>query len=220
MIYLLQQVTVTATATTTTITTTNSNNNNSINNNNNNLLDDLFGSTTSNGTTSPTKPLPSAAEDDFDPRAGEDSKAESKNEFGNFAAAFDNDAPKSTLEGNFADFTSFSQDSVCPSGGSSNASLLMGMMPSPAAPASTTTSVVNAPSAPANSNTVDLLQGLLGPSHPSTPAPSSTHVMSPIGASADLGGFNSNLSGMTLTQPTCVPLQSMATTSITMDILL
>lgn len=92
-------------------------------------------------------------------------------------------------------------------GGSSNASLLMGMMPSPAGPASSTTPVVSAPSAPANSN-IDLLQGLLGPSHPSTPAPSSTPVIPSPGASADLGG--PSLSGLTLT-PTCAPLQPMST---------
>lgn len=82
----------------------------------------------------------------------------------------------------------------------------MGMMPSPAAPASSTTPVVSAPSAPANSN-IDLLQGLLGPSHPSTPVPSSTPVIPSPGASSDLGG--PSLSGLTLT-PTSAPLQPMS----------
>lgn len=197
-----------STASATTTTNNNSNVNNK-NNNNNSLLDDLFGSATSNGTASPAKaPNPSAAEDDFDPRAGEIG-AETKVEFGNFAAGFAKEQPEPKPESDFADFSSFPQQepAVAPSGGSSNASLLMGMMPSPAAPTSSTTPVVSAPGVPANSN-IDLLQGLLGPSHPSTPVPSSTPVIPSPGASADFGG--ASLSGLTLT-PTCAPLQPMST---------
>ncbi|XP_068241713.1 clathrin interactor 1 isoform X4 [Palaemon carinicauda] len=127
------------------------------------LLDDLFGNQTSNGTSSPTK-APHVVEDDFDPRAGEAGGGPKEADFGDFNTAFGNNLNASSGNDDFADFSSFTQNTpVQPSGGSSNASLLIGMTPSPAAPASSITPVVSAPaaSAPVNSN-MDLLDGLLG----------------------------------------------------------
>ncbi|XP_071539794.1 clathrin interactor 1-like [Panulirus ornatus] len=58
----------------------------------NDLLEDLFGNPTSNGTSSPVKPVPSGTEDDFDPRAGETESENNKADFGDFSAAFGKDA--------------------------------------------------------------------------------------------------------------------------------
>lgn len=55
----------------------------------NDLLDNLFGSQASNGTSSPSKTSPTRAEDDFDPRAGEAGGPE-KQDFGDFNSAFGN----------------------------------------------------------------------------------------------------------------------------------
>lgn len=57
---------------------------------NNDLLDNLFGSQASNGTSSPSKTSPTSAEDDFDPRAGE--AGVEKQDFGDFNSAFGNAA--------------------------------------------------------------------------------------------------------------------------------
>lgn len=178
------------------------------------LLEDLFGNQTSNGTSSPVKTTPVAGEDDFDPRAGEAGSGTKEGDFGDFSKAFGNNT--STSSGNeFADFSSFNQNTPAPTGGSSNASLLIGMThPTPAAapPATSNNPVVTAavpatPTAaggvPVNSN-MDLLDGLLGGG--TTPNPSAN--VNAIGTtSTDLLG---GLGGLTPTPATGAPILPMS----------
>ncbi|XP_063587726.1 mucin-2-like [Penaeus indicus] len=183
---------------------------------NNDLLDNLFGSQASNGTSSPSKTSPTSAEDDFDPRAGEAGGAE-KPDFGDFNSAFGNATAPANGNSDFADFSNFSQTTPEPPGGSSNASLLMGISaPTPAAaPASSATSPV-APAAPApHSSNMDLLDDLLGSA---TTSPSSSSVAAvppstPSVASSDLlGGLGGSLGGaLTPTPAATSPIMPVST---------
>ncbi|XP_042880344.1 telomere length regulation protein TEL2 homolog isoform X2 [Penaeus japonicus] len=74
----------------------------------NDLLDNLFGSQASNGTSSPSKTSPTRAEDDFDPRAGEAGGPE-KQDFGDFNSAFGNASAPANGKTDFADFSNFGQ---------------------------------------------------------------------------------------------------------------
>lgn len=172
------------------------------------LLDDLFGNQTSNGTSSPTK-SPPAAEDDFDPRAGEAGGGAKDADFGDFNTAFGSNTNASSGNDDFADFSSFNQNTpVQPTGGSSNASLLIGMTPTPAAPASSITPVVSAPaaSAPVNSN-MDLLDGLLGGGGT---APTSNMALSSSGATnTDLLGGLGDITPSAATATPIVPMNPM-----------
>ncbi|XP_064079085.1 telomere length regulation protein TEL2 homolog isoform X2 [Macrobrachium nipponense] len=172
------------------------------------LLDDLFGSQTSNGTSSPTK-SPAAGEDDFDPRAGEAGGRSKDPDFGDFNTAFGSNTNASSGNDDFADFSSFNQNApVQPAGGSSNASLLIGMTPTPAAPASSITPVVSAPAAsvPVNSN-MDLLDGLLGGA---ATAPTSNMALSSSGATnTDLLGGIGDLTAPAATATPIVPMNPM-----------
>ncbi|XP_069985157.1 telomere length regulation protein TEL2 homolog isoform X1 [Penaeus vannamei] len=182
---------------------------------NNDLLDNLFGSQASNGTSSPSKTSPTSAEDDFDPRAGE--AGVEKQDFGDFNSAFGNAAAPANGNTDFADFSNFSQTAPEPPGGSSNASLLMGISaPTPAAaPASSATSPV-APAAPApHSSNMDLLDDLLGSA---TTSPSSSSVVAvppstPSVASSDLlGGLGGGLGGaLTPTPAATSPIMPVST---------
>ncbi|XP_042880346.1 clathrin interactor 1-like isoform X4 [Penaeus japonicus] len=182
----------------------------------NDLLDNLFGSQASNGTSSPSKTSPTRAEDDFDPRAGEAGGPE-KQDFGDFNSAFGNASAPANGKTDFADFSNFGQTAPEPPGGSSNASLLMGISaPTPAAaPASSATSPV-APAAPApHSSNMDLLDDLLGST---TTSPSSSSVAAvppstPNVASSDLlGGLGGGLGGaLTPTLAATSPIMPVST---------
>ncbi|KAG7160931.1 telomere length regulation protein TEL2-like [Homarus americanus] len=179
------------------------------------LLEDLFGNVTSNGTSSPSKTSPSRAEDDFDPRAGEVDTESNKAEFGDFDSAFGHDASKSSEKDDFADFSSFSQEPSGTTGGSST-SLLMGITPTPAAPASSITSpVVSGTAGGSTSSNMDLLHGLLGPSTSSTPATPSAAVIPPTGATnPDMGGFVGGLGGLALSPTSPAPMAPVGTMPI------
>lgn len=176
----------------------------------NDLLDDLFGNATSNGTSSPAKTSPSGAEDDFDPRAGEAGSLNNKADFGDFSVAFTNNAAEASGNDDFADFSSFPHESArtVATGGSSNASLLMGMTPTPAACASssTTPAVSGAASVP-SSNNMDLLQGILGPATSSTHStPSAAMIPSTGATNTDMGAFVGGLAGLTLSPTAAAPM--------------
>ncbi|CAL4125041.1 unnamed protein product, partial [Meganyctiphanes norvegica] len=151
---------------------------------NNDLLNDLFGAPptqSTNGTTSPSKddavPVSSGDFDDFDPRAGEaQTTAATSTDFGDFSAAFPGNKTQSSDE--FADFSSFQGTNAAPSstGGSSNASLLMGLAaPTTAAPPTMAAPMLAAAPATPASNNLDLLDGLLGGP---TPAATSSNITS------------------------------------------
>nr|XP_053637001.1 clathrin interactor 1-like isoform X1 [Cherax quadricarinatus] len=176
------------------------------------LLDDLFGNPTSNGMSSPAKASPSGAEDDFDPRAGEVSSESSKADFGDFNTAFAKNTIDSSGTDDFADFSSFSPGTAV-AGGSSNASLLLGISPNPAASASsTTTPAVSGTTGVPSSSSMDLLQGLLAPVTPSSPATPSSAIISPTGANTDMGGFVGGLTAHVhppVTTATVMPVATM-----------
>ncbi|KAK7068721.1 Clathrin interactor 1 [Halocaridina rubra] len=175
------------------------------------LGDFLGGKQTSNGTSSPVKSATVGVEDDFDPRAGESGSAVKDGEFGDFNSAFGRNAAASKGSDNFADFSSFNDNSTAPAGGSSsNASLLMGMNPNQATPASSNTPVVptSAAGTPASVNSnMDLLDGLLGSDSASNL--NATVIPPSSSTGADL---LSGLGGLTPT-PSAAPIVPMNTMS-------
>ncbi|KAL7642529.1 UNVERIFIED_CONTAM: hypothetical protein RMT77_007090 [Armadillidium vulgare] len=179
----------------------------------NNLLEEIFESSKSNGTSSPAPKGVSLLDDDFsdfNPRETEQKSTSSKeNDFGNFSSVFGGETKPKTGNEEFADFSSFQSPSVtpqAPSGNSlSNSSLLMDL-PSPNTGPPLTNSTITP------NNNLNFLDGLL---EPSSTTPSGSSVPMTAGANnADLlSGLTSSMTSLNIVPssgcqsgPTSLPL--------------
>ncbi|RXG54174.1 Clathrin interactor 1 [Armadillidium vulgare] len=164
----------------------------------NNLLEEIFESSKSNGTSSPAPKGVSLLDDDFsdfNPRETEQKSTSSKeNDFGNFSSVFGGETKPKTGNEEFADFSSFQSPSVtpqAPSGNSlSNSSLLMDL-PSPNTGPPLTNSTITP------NNNLNFLDGLL---EPSSTTPSGSSVPMTAGANnADLlSGLTSSMTSLNI----------------------